>query len=413
MSKADVVVVGAGLAGLRCAGELTARGCAVRLLEAGDRAGGRIATDLCDGYRLDRGFQVVQTAYDELPRALDLPALDLRCFVPGALIRYGDRFHRLADPWRAPLTALATLLSPIGTLGDKLRMAALRRSVIAPDLDALYARPETTALAALRARGFSEAMIERFFRPFFAGVFLDPTLGVSSRAFEFCFRVFALGDTAVPAAGMGAIPEQLAAGLPEGVLRTRTRVTAVEARAVTLASGERIDADAVVLATDGVNAARLLGDADVPVTCSTTCVYFAAERAPIDEPVLVLNGTGSGPVNSLVVPSLLSRHYAPRGDALVAVNVFGDPPEDDATLAGRVQAQVRAWFGAPVDRWRVLRTVRVRAALPRQSPPVGDPQRHAPRRADGLYVCGEYGHAPTLQWALQSGRRAAEAVLAR
>ena len=202
MDKIDVIVVGAGLAGLNCARELVRMGRSVRVLEATEAVGGRIRTELYHGYRLDRGFQALQTAYPDARSALDLSALDLRAFVPGALIRFEDNFHRIADPWRQPLAALATLFSPVGTLADKWRMALLRRQVMTASIDHIYARPETTADARLRELGFSDAIIDRFFRPFLAGVFLDPTLSVSSRAFEFCFRAFAAGATAVPAAGM-------------------------------------------------------------------------------------------------------------------------------------------------------------------------------------------------------------------
>ncbi len=412
MSRTDVVVVGAGLAGLSCARTLLRAGRSVRVLEASDRIGGRIGTELRFGYRLDRGFQVLQTAYAEAQRALDLEALDLRAFVPGALIRYEGRFHRLADPWRQPFSALKTLFSPIGSLADKLRMARLRRQALGASVDQIYARRETTADAFLRAQGFSEAMIERFFRPFFAGVFFDPTLSVSSRAFEFCFRAFAADRTALPAAGMGAIPAQLAAALPQAVIRTGARVAALRAGGVTLDSGERVAADATVLATDGIAAARLLGDGARPGTRGTTCLYFTADAAPIDEPILVLNAEAQGPVNSLVVPSLLSRDYAPEGDALIAVNVLGVPAQDDASLTAMVRAQLRGWYGPVVDRWRHLQTLRIRHALPLQTPPVANPRAVDPRRADGLYVCGEYHNAPTINWALYSGRRAAEALLA-
>lgn len=412
MRQTEVVVVGAGLAGLSCARELLRGGCSVRVLEADHRVGGRIGTELRSGYRLDRGFQVLQTAYAEAQRALDLEALDLRPFVPGALIRFEGRFHRLADPWRQPLSALRTLFSPIGSLADKLRLARLRRQALGASVDQIYARPESTADAFLRARGFSDAMIERFFRPFFAGVFFDPTLSVSSRAFEFCFRAFAADRTALPAAGMGAIPAQLAAALPQEVIRTGARVAALREDGVTLESGERVAAEVTVLATDGIAAARLLGDGERPGTRGTTCLYFAASAAPIDEPILVLNAEAQGPVNSLVVPSLLSRDYAPAGDALIAVNVLGVPAQDDATLIAAVRAQLRGWFGPVVDGWIHLQTMRIRHALPLQTPPVANPREIDPRRAERLYVCGDYNNAPTIQWALYSGRRAAEAVLA-
>lgn len=412
MSDAGVVVVGAGLAGLNCARTLAQHGRAVQVLEAADAAGGRIRTDLLDGYRLDRGFEVLQTAYPEARSALDLAALDLRAFKPGALIRYRGRFHRIADPWRQPLAALATLRSPIGTLGDKWRLARLRWSVLAADIDALYARRDQPTAAYLRERGFSDAIVERFFRPFFAGVFFDPALAVSSRAFEFYFRAFAAGDTAVPAAGMGAIPAQLAAALPREAIRLGARVTAVRDGGVTLASGEQIAARAVVLATDGVNTARLLGDASLPGTRGTTCLYFAADTAPLAEPILVLNADGHGPVNSVVVPSLLSPGYAPAGKALIAANVLGIPEIDDATLECQVRAQLREWFGAEVDGWRHLRTYRIADALPLQTPPLANPRHCEPRRRDRLYLCGEYRNAASIQWALYSGRRAAEAVIA-
>ena len=413
MGETDVVVVGAGLAGLNCARELVRLGRSVRVLEADETVGGRIRTELHQGYRLDRAFQVLQTAYPELRNALDLPALDLRAFVPGALIRFEGRFHRLADPWRQPLAALATLFSPVCSLGDKWRMALLRRQVLAASVDEIYARRETTAGACLRERGFSSALIERFFRPFLAGVFFDPTLSVSSRAFEFCFRAFAAGDTAVPASGMGAIPAQLAAALPDGAVRTTTRVAALSEGGVTLESGERVPARVVVVATDGATAARLLGEAKAPGTRGTTCLYFGAAEPPIDEPILVLDATGDGPVNSLVVPTLLSRDYAPAGHALIAVNVLGIPVQGDAALEAAVRTQLRGWFGATtVDSWRHLKTFRIPDALPLQTPPIENPRHHVARRADWLYVCGEYQNAPTINWALYSGRRAAEAIVA-
>jgi len=412
MDKIDVIVVGAGLAGLNCARELVRMGRSVRVLEATEAVGGRIRTELYHGYRLDRGFQALQTAYPDARSALDLSALDLRAFVPGALIRFEDNFHRIADPWRQPLAALATLFSPVGTLADKWRMALLRRQVMTASIDHIYARPETTADARLRELGFSDAIIDRFFRPFLAGVFLDPTLSVSSRAFEFCFRAFAAGATAVPAAGMGAIPTQLLAALPADTVRTAARVTALSEGGVTLETGERLSAKVVVLATDSAATARLLGDEPVSGMRGTTCLYFAATAPPIDEPILVLDATGLGPVNSLVVPTLLSRDYAPAGDSLIAINVLGIPVQGDVALEAAVRVQLRGWFGDAVDGWRHLKTFRIPDALPLQTPPVENPRFCEPRRADWLYVCGEYCNAPTINWALYSGRRAAEAVVA-
>jgi phytoene dehydrogenase-like protein len=341
--QGDVIVVGAGLAGLACALRLHEAGVGMRLLEASDGVGGRVRTDLVDGFRLDRGFQVLLTAYPEARRVLDYTALDLRPFAPGALVRRAGRFHELSDPWRRPSRAFATLTADVGTLGDRLRVARFRGRTRHGSLDELFSRPAASALERLQAEGFSAEMIDAFFRPFFGGILLDRSLSSSSRLLEFVFRMMAEGDVAVPAAGMGAIPLQLAARLPAGTIRLGTRVAAVSARRVELGSGQALEATAVVVATEGPEAARLLG-LPAPGSRSVGCVYFAAGQAPRPEPMLLLDGEGSGPVNNLCFPSNVAPSYAPPGRTLVAASVL-DAPADDATLEAGVRTQMRAWFG--------------------------------------------------------------------
>jgi len=405
--RPDVIVIGAGLSGLACALRLQQAALRPLIIEAGDRPGGRIATDERDGFRLDRGFQVLQTWYPEARHLLDYEALDLRAFYPGALVHAGGRFHRVSDIWRHPERLPEMLASPIGTLGDKLRLLKLRHRALQGDLAALYARPETTALELLRAQGFSPRIIERFFKPFFAGVFFEPELAVSSRAFEFVFRAFALGDTALPADGMQAIPLQLADRLvPDSILYGRRVERLLDGKAL-LDNGESLEARAIVIATDGPEAARLQGSAPPP-TRGTTCLYFAAPRAPVDGPYLVLDGSGQGPINSLLCPSSLSSRYAPDGSALVCVNVFGTGHNPDA-LETAVRKQLTGWFGDVVRGWHRLAVYRLPAALPLQAPPVNPPKR-ALRPRDWLWVSGEYAAPPSIHWALASGSRAGDAV---
>src|SRR4051794_30875830 len=168
----DVIVAGGGLAGLACARFLHQRGLDVKLLEASDAVGGRVRTDSVDGFLLDRGFQVLLTAYPEARRLLNYQSLKLRTFSPGALIRMDGKFHRISDPFRQPWTLPATHFSAVGNLKDKLRIARLRRHVLAGSIDEIFQRPETSSLDALLEFGFSDRIIGSFFRPFFGGIFL-------------------------------------------------------------------------------------------------------------------------------------------------------------------------------------------------------------------------------------------------
>jgi phytoene dehydrogenase-like protein len=410
-AKADVIVVGGGLAGLCCALKLHQGGIPFLLLEASDGVGGRVRTDRVEGFLLDRGFQVLLTAYPEAQRVLDYQKLDLHYFYPGARVRFGGKFHKVADPWRHPLDGLKGLFSPVGNMGDKIKVGRLRRKTMEGSVEDLFRRPETTTLETLQEIGFSEKMIDRFFRPFLGGVFFDRELGISSRMFEFGFRMFSSGETALPAAGMGAIPEQIASRFPAESLRLNSRVESIQDRSVILSSGEKVTARALVLATEGPETARLLGEEKRPGSRSTTCLYFAAGEPPVHEPLLILNGEGQGMVNSLAIPSLVAPAYAPQGQALIAVTLIGLPPLGDDQLTEAVRSQLAGWFGPKVSAWRHLRTYWIRHALPLQIPPLPDPTAPAHPVRPGLYACGEYGNPASLQWAMVSGRKAAEAVI--
>jgi phytoene dehydrogenase-like protein len=409
-SNADVLIIGGGLAGLCCALRLHQSGLSFQVLEASDGIGGRVRTDRVEGFLLDRGFQVLLTAYPEARRVLDYDALNLRPFYPGALIRYKGRFHRFSDPWRHPIDGILSLLSPIGSVSDKLKVRKLRQQVLTGSLQDLYNRPETTTLQALRNLGFSENMIDRFFKPFIGGVFFDPNLGVSSRMFEFGFRMFSMGDTALPSKGMGTIPEQIVARLPEGTVRTEARVESIQEDGVTLKSGEKIKAQAVVLATEGPEAARLLGHKEKPGSRSVTCLYFETNEPPLSEPLLVLNGEGKGPINSLCCLSSVAPSYAPKNKALIEVTIIGNPDQDDKQLESTVRAQLTEWFGPGVNGWHYLRTYRIPHALPMQIAPISDPTSRSHQIRPGLFVCGEYNNVASIQWAMVSGRQAAESI---
>jgi phytoene dehydrogenase-like protein len=409
-SSPDVLIVGAGLAGLACARALNAKGVTFQILEASDGVGGRVRTDAHDGFLLDRGFQVLLTAYPEARRVLDYSRLDLKPFAHGALSWYAGRMNTLVDPWRTPGTWWKAVQSDFGSLSDKLRIASLRSRLRRSSIDNLFKGPDRSTKDALQSAGFSKQMIHRFFRPFLGGILLDGELQSSSRMFEFVFKMLSEGDTSVPAGGMGGIPAQLAEKLPAGSIRLNAHVDSLHESELTLAGGETLRARAIVVAAEGPAAAHLVGEVE-PASRSVTCFYYSADEPPIAQPILVLNGDGAGPINNFSVISQIAPSYAPPGKHLISVTVLGIQALTEVQLSGFIVAQMKNWFGKVASTWQLLRSYKIAHAQPKQLPGALEPPQRPVRTRPGVYVCGDHRDNASINGALLSGARAAEAVL--
>ena len=422
MSDDPIVIVGAGLSGLCCARVLEQAGRAVVLLEASDAVGGRVRTDKVDGFLLDRGFQVFNDAYPECREVLDYEALDLKAFEPGALtfLKNRDQPAELVDPFRRPSRAIAAALSPAATFGDKLRIAKLRRKVLSEDYESLLREPEQTTIDFLHGWGFSDRVIDSFFRPFFGGVVLDRRLESNSQRFLWLYRTFAEGSATLPSAGMHAIPRQLWRRLKSTEVRFKTFAERIEPGAVKLADGTRVRASAVVVATEAPAAMDLLGDrapADFenrPPRHSTT-LYFASPERPTERNLIVLSGqkhAETSPVNLVAVITNAAPSYAPPGSHLLSVSIVGLPAADDGTLIEEAKRGLRTFMPeADVRALTHLKTYRIDYALPDQAPS-GRNDTHLPADlGNELYLCGDHRDTASINGAMLSGRRAAEAVL--
>lgn len=415
----DVAVVGAGLAGLLCAIRLQDAGREVVVLEASDGVGGRVRTDVVDGFRLDRGFQVLLTGYPAVRRWLDLDALELGRFSPGVVIRARGREHRLVDPLRDPVRGIATAISPVVTVADGLRLLAWRRHLTATPGPVLAAADQQPTHRLLAGRGFSDRVVDGFFRPFLAGTFFDPQATTSSRVTELVFRSFFRGDVAVPAGGMGAMPAQLAARLHDGVVRLGARASSLAAREggvdVGVDGGDAVHADHVVVATEAPAAAALLGEAalgHVPPGRGTVTLWYRAATSPVDAPDLVLDGDRGGPVNNLAVMSDVAPSYAPDDASLVAASIVGVDGRPERETDAAVRHQLEGWYGGQVADWELLRTDVIHHAQPRQDVVDLPTLARDVRVGERTWVCGDHRDTASIQGALVSGRRCADALLA-
>ena len=406
-----IVIIGAGIAGLTCAKYLKEKGIEAVILEASNAVGGRVRTDKIDGFTLDRGFQVLLTSYPEAIKMLDYDALQLKILPSGARIRMGDQYHLMPNPLKNWTTAPQALLAPIGNLWDKLKVLQLNiklRNARDPTI-AAPAEKQTT-LAFLKEFGYSDTIINRFYKPFFRGVFLEKDLNTDAQYFKFLFSQFAKGNVVVPENGMQAIPEQIASCLSPNQIRLQTRVEKIEGKTVFLENGEPITAETIVIATDAFAADRLLGRSQRTTYNSTDCLYFTC-NTPFElfkVPYLIINANEDELIHHIVDLSAFAPSYAPVGKVLISVSIVGKNSFSETELLEKVQQELKQWFGEKYE-WQHLRTYRIPEALPQYFDQRSS--NSALKINDFMYQCGDYTAYPSLNAAMKTGREVAEMIL--
>ncbi|MGV9903592.1 NAD(P)/FAD-dependent oxidoreductase [Streptomyces sp. NPDC003388] len=427
--QVDVVVVGAGIAGLSAAHRLTSAGVTTAVLEAAPCAGGRMSTEKVDGFRLDRVGQLLSTSYPELRLTPGLGALALRRFAPGVLLHRDGRTHRagapaaagsargalhvvraLASAPRGPAASPGRAGAPVGGAVDQARLGTALGRIAATPVERLLSRPELPAAQALAARGVPARTIEGFLRPLLAALLCDPELTTSSRCADLALRAFASGRLCVPEGGAEALPELLAATLPPGTVHTGVRVASVSTTSVTTAEHGEIRCRAVLLATDARAAAELLPGLRVPDFHPVTVVHHTTDDpapALATGTSLLLDADRGGPVAHTAVLSNVDPSRAPAGRVLISSTVLGAPPDGIDTA---VRIHLSRLYGTSTRRWETLAVHHTPEAVPAMRPP--HDLRRPVRLLAGLYVCGDHRDTSTVQGALHSAHRAAAAVLA-
>ena len=408
--KIDAIVVGAGLAGLVAAQHLVEAGMTVRIIEKGKRPGGRVRTDVVNGYRLDRGFQVLLPAYPEAKRYFDYKALDLQNFDSGALVFQGRQMHKFYNALLHKDQLLTTLLSPVATIKDLLILRRLTARWKKMSIQEVFKKDQMTTRKFLEKQGFSNRFLDRFLEPFLAGIFLEPELKTPNRMFAFVMKMFNEHPAAVPANGMGALADQLAAKLPEGTLVYEQEVRTIRQGSVRTRAGVIYSAPIVIMATDPTNLLRDFVEEHLPFR-SVSNLYFSSDKAPFTEKLIGLNYGGSRWVNNIAVMTNVSKSYAPEGKHLISVSVVRKSDVGERDLTRIVKNELAQTFGEEVLQWEHIRTYLISKALP--SPSIFEMELDDVdvRYQKGIYLAGDYLLNGSLQAALYCGRRAVEVAL--
>lgn len=397
-------IVGAGISGLIAARVLESKGFYPRLIDASDRAGGRLKTEEVDGFLLDHGFQVLLTAYPAVHEYLELDKLNLQYYKPGAAIYKNGPEGRLGDPLRDLSFLWPTLSFQHAGIKDKWLILKLQRELRSKSPEDLFLEKDSTTREFLIDYGFSEKVIQYFFRPFFSGIFLEPDLQTSSRMFRFVYKMFGEGNAAVPAAGIEAIPRQLESQLKHTSFQYNTRVSKVEEGKVVLESGEELPSHATIIATDAAPLVSQLAGSQTWKSCDN--LYFEATEPVIKEPLIGLLAAPDALTNNVCYPTLLTD---PEGDShLLSVTVVKKHGLQEQELVAKVQGELEEHLG--ISEARFLKRFQISHALPRMTGPKYSMDPTETRLTESIFLAGDHLLNGSLNAAMISGERAAIAL---
>lgn len=402
-----IYIIGAGLAGLVAAWELEKSGFSPIILESSGEIGGRIKTDEVDGFLLDHGFQVLNTAYPELTNYLDIPALKLQKISPGAVIFDKKEIYIIGDPLRSPLKIIGMVFSKVGTLRDKLKILGLTKRLKNKSNQEIFDSPSLPTHQYLKDQGFSDCIIEKFFRPFFRGIFLDRHLNTSSRMFEFVFKMFALGHAAVPEKGMGEIPAMIRHQLGKTQIYLNTPVKQVEGKSIHLENGDILEADRIVIATQPDRVMKQLQGQFAPPQ-RVINLYFSLQQSFIGKPLIGLL-TGDRLVNNLIFMDDVSGTYSKNGRALLSVTIL-ETVLEEKELIEAVKRELEDVSGIKAEYFQFVKAYFISHALPFLEDPKYSIPMTESKITDHVYLAGDYLLNGSINAAMTSGRLAAEAI---
>ena len=384
-NNSDVLVIGAGLAGLSAAIQLETKGLDVTVIEASDRAGGRVTSDLIDGFICDRGFQLINSKYPALQELDVIKEIDFVSAPRVIEVAVGHKRHSIGDPRQVPLTALNRVT---GTIAEKL--ALLRFILSKPQAGQSIGQ-------ALRVTG---SVYERVLRPFLQGVFLTDPDNVDSLYGHSIIKSFVSGEPGVPRMGVGRLSSALADRVSS--IQYNTRVDRIEGN-VTHTSNGSYTANKIIVATDATTATQLLGLSEVPRMAGCITWYHATTNNPSGTGRLLVDGENRGPIINSVVISDVSKDYAPAGQHLVSTTT------DLSATESEVRRHLSLVWQTSTHDWQFIAKYEIPAALPIHS--VGRALSHTMKISDHLYVAGDHRTVPSQQGALFSGRLAAQLIL--
>jgi len=399
---ARIHIIGAGISGLIAATNLEKQGYSPVILEASDRIGGRVATDIIEGYQLDRGFQVLLNAYPMANKYLDYEALELQKLRPGAMIYTDGSGSMFGDPLRDPGMLFDTVFSKAATLKDKWKILQLKRTLDRMPLADIFQMEECTTLEYLQSFGFSETVIAHFFRPFFSGIFLEDQLATSNRMFAFVYKLFGEGDAQIPKAGIGAIPEQLAQQLERTTIQLESPVASVQQQQIFMESGEQIATDFTILATDPSGLLPNFASSLEWKSCDN--LYFTAPQKSIQTPLIGLNSKRDGLINNLFFPTSIATKH--RGDQeLLSVTVVGEHTHTKEELIAHVNAELASDFGIADAKY--LHHYRIDQALPQLDDLQYERDKTEALVTEKIAIAGDHHLNGSLNAAMVSGETAA------